>query len=127
MLVGNNQNKHVRNHCNYLSYRCGRDVVYRWVIYMFQSCMNGNNVQELFPLFFLEGIDCWMWGFVAGLYQTYEPWENYWKMVEEGRFPAGCDITKWQHDLIRPSLRPYDPREIEIIRHFAELADRARG
>ena len=86
--------------------------------------IGNNDIREIFPLFFLEGVDCWMWGFVAGLYQTYEPWENYWRMVEEGRFPAEFDITRWQHDLIRPSLRPYDPREIEIIRHFADLADR---
>lgn len=27
-----------------------------------------NTVQECFPLFFLEKISCWNWGFVAGLY-----------------------------------------------------------
>ena len=82
-----------------------------------------NTIQEIFPLFYLMGVDCWMWGFVAGLYQTYEPWESYWNMVRDGSFPPDFDITKWQHDLIRPSLRPYDPREVELIRRFTALAD----
>ncbi len=33
------------------------------------------------------------------------------------------DMTKWFHDLFRPSLRPYDPREIALIRRFNALAD----
>lgn len=33
------------------------------------------------------------------------------------------DMTKWFHDLYRPSLRPYDPREIALIRRFNALAD----
>lgn len=82
-----------------------------------------SNIREIFPFYYIMGIDCWMWGFVAGLYQTYEPHEAYWNMIKEGRFPAAFDITKWQHDLLRPSLRPYDPGEVELIRHFCDLAD----
>ncbi|MGN0878631.1 MAG: cellulase family glycosylhydrolase [Oligosphaeraceae bacterium] len=83
-----------------------------------------NTVQELFPLFFLERIDCYCWGFVAGLYQTYEPWEGMWLHVrDDGQMPADWDFTKWQHDLMRPSLRPYDPREVAVIRRYSALAD----
>jgi len=32
-------------------------------------------------------------------------------------------VTKWQHDLFRPSLRPYDPREIELIKTYNKKAD----
>ena len=32
------------------------------------------------------------------------------------------DFTKWQHDLFRPNLRPYDPYEIELIEKFNTLA-----
>ena len=39
----------------------------------------GNTVFDLFPLFYLEGIGCYNWGFVAGKYQTYEPWESMWE------------------------------------------------
>ncbi len=80
-----------------------------------------NTVRELFPLFYLEGIGCWNWGFVAGLSQTYEPWDYMWEHDAAG--DRSIDFTKWQHDLFRPSFRPYDPREIEVISEFCILAD----
>ena len=82
-----------------------------------------NNVQEIFPLFYLEKIGSYNWGFVAGLYQTYEPWEGMWQRVDAGTAPADWDFTKWQHDLMRPNLRPYDPKEIKIIKTFCQMAD----
>ncbi|MBQ8510957.1 MAG: cellulase family glycosylhydrolase [Clostridia bacterium] len=81
-----------------------------------------NNVAELYPLFYLEKIGCYNWGFVAGKYQTYEPWESLWQMVDAGK-GAHLDLTKWQHDLMRPSLRPYDPAEVDLIRRFNRRAD----
>lgn len=81
----------------------------------------GNSVELLFPLFFLERIGCWNWGLVAGLSQTYEPWESIWERLNAGE--RMIDITKWQHDLFRPNLRPYNPAEIELIRRYSELAD----
>ena len=86
----------------------------------------GNTVQELFPLFFLEKVGCWNWGLVAGLSQTYEPWDSIWNAYEPGK-PCSYDFTKWQHDLFRPSLRPYDPREIEVIKRFTALAAEQEG
>ena len=85
--------------------------------------IQGNRVEEAYPLYYLEGVGCYMWGFVAGKYQTYEPWEGMWKQVEEGK-GEHYDFTKWMHDLIRPSLRPYDPKEVNLIRKVNELADR---
>ena len=82
-----------------------------------------NDVFSAYPLYHLEGVGCYMWGFVAGKYQTYEPWEGMWKQVEEGK-GEHYDFTKWMHDLIRPSLRPYDPKEVNLIRKVNELADR---
>ena len=85
-----------------------------------------NNVAEAFPLFFLEKVSCWNWGFVAGLSQTYEPYESMWKQYEEN--PAlPFDFSRWMHDLFRPSLHPYDPREIEIIRKYCRIADEKRA
>ena len=82
-----------------------------------------NTVQELFPLFFLERVGCYNWGFVAGKYQTYEPWEGIWSRYEAD--PSyDYDFTKWFHDLYRPNLRPYDPKEIDLIKRYCELADR---
>lgn len=81
-----------------------------------------NNVEELFPLFYLEKIGCYNWGFVAGKYQTYEPWNSIWEQYEKN--PAiNWDFTKWFHDLYRPNLRPYNPKEIEIIKKFIKLSE----
>ena len=82
----------------------------------------GNNIQEMFPLFYLENIGCYNWGFVAGKYQTYEPWNGVWEAYEKNP-DLKWDFTKWFHDLYRPSHRPYDPHEIEIIKRFCALAD----
>ena len=82
-----------------------------------------NDVFSLFPLFYLEKIGCYNWGFVAGKYQTYEPWEGTWKSYESGNAPD-VDFTKWFHDLYRPNHRPYDPKEIALIKEFCNLADK---
>ncbi len=82
-----------------------------------------NNVNIFFPLYYLEKIGCWNWGFVAGKTQTYEPWESYWRELENNP-GADLDITKWQHDLFRPNLRPYDPMEITYIKAYSAAADK---
>ena len=81
-----------------------------------------NSVFELFPLFYLEKIGCYNWGFVAGKYQTYEPWNSVWERYEKDP-NIKWDFTKWFHDLYRPNHRPYDPKEIELIKYFTSLAD----
>lgn len=82
-----------------------------------------NNIQEMFPLFYLEKIGCYNWGFVAGKYQTYEPWNSVWENYDENP-DLKWDFTKWFHDLYRPNHRPYDPKEIEIIKRYCALADK---
>lgn len=83
-----------------------------------------NNIEDTFPLFFLEKIGSFSWGLVAGLYQTYEPHEAVWQIY--GKDPHfDFDFTKWFHDLYRPSHRPYNPKETELIREFCTLADKA--
>ena len=83
----------------------------------------GNTVFENFPLFYLENIGCYNWGFVAGKYQTYEPYEAHWKWYQNDP-KAPIDFTKWFHDLYRPSHRPYDPRETELIKKFCDFANK---
>ena len=81
-----------------------------------------DTVFENFPLFFLEKIACFNWGFVAGKYQTYEPWEGIWQRYEAD--PSfDVDFTKWFHDLYRINHRPYDPKEIALIKKYCALAD----
>lgn len=83
-----------------------------------------NDVFSLFPLFYLEKIGCYNWGFVAGKYQTYEPWEGIWQNYANGSLTdKDVDFTKWFHDLYRPNHRPYDPKEIRLIKEFCHLAD----
>ena len=86
--------------------------------------IRGCDVQDCYPFFAQERIGCTCWGFVAGKYQTYEPWEGMWKQVEKGY--RGYKMTKWFHDLFRPSLRPYDPEEIDIIKHVNAQMDAER-
>ncbi len=81
-----------------------------------------NDVFDLFPLFYLERIGCYNWGFVMGKYQTYEPWEGTWQRYLDGT-ETDVDFTKWFHDLYRPNHRPYDPNEIALIKRFCALAD----
>lgn len=82
-----------------------------------------NDVFSAYPLYYIENIGCMCWGFVAGKYQTYEPWEVMWEDIEKGTEESkSWDISKWFHDLYRPSHRPYDPKEIELIRRFNACA-----
>ncbi|MBQ7190700.1 MAG: alpha/beta fold hydrolase [Kiritimatiellae bacterium] len=83
------------------------------------------NVQDCYPFFAQERIGCTCWGFVAGKYQTYEPWESMWRQIERGG-GKHFKMTKWFHDLFRPSLRPYDPEEIEIIKRINAQMDAER-
>ncbi len=82
---------------------------------------NHNNVEEIYPLCLIENVGCYCWGFVAGGTCTTEPWEGMWDNA-----PAGFDFTKWQHDLYRINYRPYDPREIELIKRCNARADRKK-
>ncbi len=75
-------------------------------------------VREIYPVLYLERINCWCWGFVAGKTQTYEPWDSLWDQYELSNGTKDFDFTSWQHDLFRPSLRPYNPKEIELITDF---------
>ncbi len=85
----------------------------------------GNNVFDIFPMFYLENIGCFNWGFVAGKYQTYEPWEGTWDAYyNDPKNNSYIDFTKWFHDLYRPNHRPYDPKEISLIKDFCTLADK---
>lgn len=85
--------------------------------------ITNNNIEDVYPLFQLDRIASYCWGFVAGRTYTYEPWEVFWEQYENGKLSPDYDMTKWQHDLFRPNLRPYDPREIDIIREVNRTAD----
>lgn len=87
---------------------------------------NHNDVHDAYPFMLEQNVACWCWGFVAGKTMTTEPWDSMWRQYE-----ADCnidfDFTKWQHDLYRLNGRPYDPREIDIIKATNKLADERSG
>ena len=58
-----------------------------------------------------------------GKTQTNEPWEWFWEQYEDSDKQVDFDFTKWQHDLYRPNIRPYDPKETELIQRYNKLAD----
>ncbi len=84
-----------------------------------------STVEDLYPLFYLENIACYCWGFVLGKTQTNEPWEDYWNHFYSGDPKAKYDFGRWMHDLFRPNYRPYIPEEIELIKRYNTLADQA--
>ena len=85
----------------------------------------GDDVATSYPLFAQERVGAVCWGFVAGKYQTYEPYEPMWTSQFTFR-SADEPVTKWYHDLFRPSHHPYDPEEIAIIRRVNAEMDRER-
>lgn len=78
-----------------------------------------NNVEELFPLFYIEKIGSFLWGLIQGYSQTYEPWGAMYDQLDN----PNLDTTKWMHDLYRFNGYPYIPKEIELIKRFSKLAD----
>jgi len=83
--------------------------------------INHNDVYNVYPLLYLANVSNYCWGFVIGKTQTNEPWPCLWEEWDRGEGEK-YDFTKWQHDLFRPNLRPYDPREIQLIEKFNALA-----
>lgn len=83
--------------------------------------INHNEVHSVYPLCYLTNVGNYCWGFVNGFMQAHLPWEFLWDQWESGK-RRDYDFTKWQHDLFRVNMKPYDPREIEIIKRFNKLA-----
>lgn len=83
-----------------------------------------NNIDEIFPLFYLEEIGSYHWGLIQGLSQTYEPWGGYMSLIEDPDYEGDLDFTKYQHDLYRFNGKPYIAKEVRIIKDFSALADK---
>jgi len=81
-----------------------------------------NSVFTHLPLYYNNNIGIFNWGLVCGKFNGSQPWEGCWR-----RYAAGekLDITKWQHDLLRMNLRPYDPEEINKFILYSNMADAA--
>ena len=91
------------------------------------SRISHSTVFDIFPILYLERIGCYNWGFVNGLSQMNEPHEAVWTILEREGAACTLDPVPWMHDLYRPSLRPYDPKEIALIRRLCRQADTEDG
>ena len=109
---------------NYLRRHLGRPLINtEWM-----NRITRNRFQECYPLFQLERIGAVSWGLVrkSDHPSSSEPWPSLWTRYESGK-GDDLDLTQWMHDLYRPSLRPYDPREVALIKRVNALADEERA
>lgn len=77
--------------------------------------VNHNNVEDVYPFLKENNIAAYCWGFVNGDTYTDEPWEILWDEYEKSE-DFDYDMSKWQHNLFRKNHRPYDPKEMKLIR-----------
>jgi hypothetical protein len=63
----------------------------------------------MLPVFARHRIGWYHWGLVAGLTQTFMPW---------GSQPGEPMPAIWQHNVFHPDGRPYDRRELDMVRRF---------
>ena len=104
----------------YLRRRFGRPLVNtEWM-----NRITNNRFAEGYPLFYIQRIGAVSWGLVRSRRHpsSSEPWPSLWTRYENGK-GDDYDFTQWMHDLYRPSYRPYDPRETDLIKRFNALAD----
>ncbi len=120
-------------HC-YANYRAQRSTIRalraRWnrpmVNTEWLARTTGDDLHTSYPVFAQENVGNTCWGFVNGKYQTHEPYEPMWKTQFEYRNP-NAPVTKWFHDLFRPSHHPYDPEEINILMNINAQMDAERA
>ncbi len=107
----------------YLRRRFGRPLVNtEWM-----NRITNNRFAECYPLFYLERVGAVSWGLVRSRRHpsSSEPWPALWTRYEKGE-GDDYDFTQWMHEIYRPSYRPYDPKEIKLIKRFNALADEDR-
>ncbi len=120
-------------HC-YANYRTQKEMIKtlrkRWgrpmVNTEWLARINGDELSTSYPVFAQENVGSTCWGFVNGKYQTHEPYEPMWKSEFEYR-DSDAPVTKWFHDLFRPSHHPYDPEETKILININAQMDAERA
>ena len=69
----------------------------------------GNTFETILPLFSQHRVGWYHWGLVAGRTQTY----MHWGSKKDDPMPK-----LWQHDVFHPDGTPYNPDEMQMVRHF---------
>jgi hypothetical protein len=70
---------------------------------------HGSVIQDNLPVFYEQKVGCMLWGLVNGKTQTHLPW---------GHRPGDPPSAKWQHDLYRGDLTPYDKAEVDMLKTY---------
>ncbi len=86
--------------------------------------IGNNNVEEIFPLFYLEKVGCYNWGLVQSYYQSHEPHACFWPLIADPHHQSDLKLHMWQHDLFRFNGLPYIAKEVALIKQFADRADK---
>ncbi len=77
----------------------------------------GSDITKDIPVFYEENVGCMLWGLVNGKTQTDLPW---------GHRPGDPEPKVWQHDLFHGDFTPYDAKELEVIKSFADTSKNTR-
>jgi hypothetical protein len=72
----------------------------------------GSTFASILPLLKKEKVGAYNWGFVNGKSQTIYPWDSWEKSYN-------AEPAVWFHDIFRQDGAPYDPKEVELIRHLS--------
>jgi len=71
----------------------------------------GSTFASILPLLKKEHVGAYNWGFVNGKSQTIYPWDSWQKSYE-------AEPPVWFHDIFRQGGKPYDAKEVELIRQL---------
>jgi hypothetical protein len=71
----------------------------------------GSTFQSILPWLKQQKIGAYNWGFVSGKTQTIYPWDSW-----EKKYTA--EPTVWFHDIFLKDGRPYDPKEVTLIKRL---------
>jgi hypothetical protein len=75
--------------------------------------LKGQDYAAVLPVFAKHRVGWYNWGLVAGKQQTYLPWGKKGLSIKD----------HWHWDMLWPDGRPYDPKEIELIKNFKFTSD----
>lgn len=89
--------------------KLGRPVV--CTEYMARSA--GSTFKEILPYLAEQNVGAVNWGLVEGRSQTIYPWHSWEAPFKEEPKP-------WFHDVFRKDGRPYDEKEVALIRELSE-------
>jgi len=70
-----------------------------------------STFAAILPLLKAEEVGAYNWGFVDGKSQTIYPWDSWEKTYTS-------EPAVWFHDIFRKDGRPYDPKEVTLIKQL---------